>query len=197
MVVDIHTQRKPNGVEVAQFPSSEVKFRRVFDAYLQTVQRFCVRRLSPADANDAVSEVFLVAWRRLDDIPDGDEARPWLLGVARNVVRNIERSGRRSLRLVAKASDASETMELAPEALIVRHSEYDEIDSALQSLSRSDREVIRLRAWEELTAPEIAAVLDISVSAAEKRMVRAMSRLAVALSKATSESARTVEGGDA
>lgn len=197
MVVDIHTQRHSTGVEVTRSPSSEVRFRRVFDAYLPAVQRFCVRRLSPADANDAVAEVFLVAWRRLGDIPAGDEARPWLLGVARNVVRNIERSGRRSLRLVAKAQYADETTAVGPEVTVVRHSEYDEVDAALRSLSPDDREVIRLRAWEELTVPEIATVLDVSVAAAEKRVARAMNRLAVAVSKGKSVPVRSERGGDA
>lgn len=182
---------------MAQSPSSETRFRQVFDANLPAVQRFCVRRLSVADANDAVSEVFLIAWRRLADIPDGEEARPWLLGVARNVVRNVERTGRRSLRLVAKAQHASETSEAAPEVHVVRHSEYDEVDAALQSLSANDREVIRLRAWEELSAPEIAAVLDISIAAAEKRLARAMSRLATAVSKGKSVPVRLDRGGDA
>lgn len=182
---------------MAQSPSSDAKFRRIFDAHLPVVQRYCVRRLKPADANDAVSEVFLVAWRRLDDIPGGEETVPWLLGVARNVVRNIERSGRRTLRLAERARVAAEFVDSGPEVHVVRHSQYDEVDAALRSLSADDREVIRLRAWEELTAPQIAVVLDISVAAAEKRMVRAMNRLAAAVAKGKSVPVRVREGGDA
>jgi len=61
---------------VTQSPSNEAKFRRIFDAHVSVVHRYCLRRLSVADANDAVSEVFLVAWRRIEEIPEGEETLP-------------------------------------------------------------------------------------------------------------------------
>ena len=83
---------------------TDAEFRRIFDMTSHDVRRFCIRRLPPTDVNDAVSEVYLVAWRRAEKIPAGDEALLWLYAVARNVVRSIERRNRRSLRLVARAS---------------------------------------------------------------------------------------------
>lgn len=182
---------------MAPSPSSDAKFRRIFDAHLAAVQRYCVRRLSPSDANDAASEVFLVAWRRLEDIPGGEATLPWLLGVARNAVRNVERSGRRTQRLSAKAQLASQPVDLGPEVHVVRHSEYEQVAAALASLSEADREVIRLRAWEELTASQIASVIGVSVAAAEKRVARATNRLAVAVAKQNkSIPVRIRRGGD-
>lgn len=170
---------------MAESPSSDTKFRKVFDAHLSEVQRYCVRRLRPVDANDAVAEVFLVAWRRIDQIPDGDEALPWLLGVARNVIRNVERTGRRVSRLKAKVEQEPLPSNPGPEVQVVRHVEYAEVAAALESLNEGDREVIRLRAWEELTAPQIAVVLGCSVAAAEKRVTRATQRLTKAVERRT------------
>lgn len=182
---------------MAQSPSHDAKFRGIFDAHFADVQRYCVRRLSTADANDATSEVFLVAWRRLDSVPDGDETLPWLIGVARNVVRNVERSNRRSVRLASKVSDLPTETVPGPETQVVMGSQFEEVQDALAGLSDDDREVIRLRAWEELTAPQIATVFGCSTSAAEKRIARAWSRLSAAVDRNRTVRPREMEkGGD-
>jgi RNA polymerase sigma-70 factor (ECF subfamily) len=184
-------------VDVAQSPSNDAKFRRIFDAHFAAVQRYCVRRLPTADANDAVSEVFLVVWRRIDDVPAGDETMPWLIGVARNAVRNVARSRARSTRLAAKVSDLPTEVDPGPEVQVVMGSEYDEVGAALATLKDDDREVIRLRAWEELSAPQIAEVMGCSVSAAEKRIGRAWARLSNAVDRNRSARPRAMEkGGD-
>lgn len=175
--------RNPAGVEVAELPSSDARFRRIFDAHLPAVQRYCARRLRTADANDAVSEVFLVVWRRIEEVPLGDETLPWVLGVARNAVRNMQRSGRRASRLLAKTGKEPVVPDPGPEAQVVRATEYEEVAAALGTLSAEDQEVIRLRAWEELTAPQIAAVVGCSVPAAEKRIARASARLSRAVER--------------
>ena len=186
------------GVVVAQSPSKSVEFRRIFDDHFVEVQRYCARRLSPEDANDAVSEVFLVAWRRLDAVPQDEGALPWLIAVARNAVRNARRSQRRAGRLQVRAKQVDDQAIPGPEVLVVQSAEYREVAGALLSLSDDDQEVIRLRAWEELTAPEIAVVLDISLSAAEKRVGRAMARLERAVAKRQKIRPRAIEkGGDA
>lgn len=164
-------------------PANNAKFRRIFDTHGPVVHRYCLRRLSIADANDAVAEVFLVAWRRIDDIPGGEETLPWLLGVARNATRNHRRSVRRFERLTARIGDEPIASEPGPEARVVRSSEYEEVALALATLRPLDQEVIRLRAWEELTAPQIAMVLGCSVAAAEKRIGRASARLAAAVKR--------------
>ena len=128
------------------------------------------------DVNDAVAEVFLVAWRRRSEVPSGLPL-PWLYGVARNVVRNIERRNRRARRLNARLSREPRAVAHSGEVQLVRRSEERALAEALGALSGADREVIRLRAWEELSAHEIASVLGCSVAAAEKRVARALARL--------------------
>lgn len=186
----------PVGVVVAQSPSKNIEFRRIFEDHFVDVQRYCARRLSPEDANDAVSDVFLVAWRRLDAVPQGEGALPWLIGVARNAVRNARRSQRRVGRLQARAKQVDGQLMPGPEVLVVQSAEYREVAEALASLRDDDQEVIRLRAWEELTATQIAAVLDISLSAAEKRVARAMRRLERAVERRNRPRAME-KGGDA
>ena len=155
-------------------PATDEAFRAIFDATLDDVRRFCVRRLPRSDVNDAISEVYLVAWRRLDQIPA--EPLPWLYGVARNVVRNIERSNRRTIRPRARlAREPSASRD--DDVPLIRQADDEALTAAFADLSPADREVIMLRAWEGLRAPAIAEVLDCSVSAAEKRVARAMKRL--------------------
>lgn len=168
---------------MAQSPSNDAKFRGIFDAYFVEVRRYCVRRLSAADANDATSEVFLVAWRRIEAVPEGDEALPWLIGVARNVVRNVVRSNTRSVRLVSKVGDHTTAQVPGPEIQVVMDAQFEEVQAALAGLSDDDQELIRLRTWEELTAPQIATVFGCSISAAEKRITRAWSRLSKAVER--------------
>ena len=182
---------------MAQSPSSDAKFRGIFDAHFAEVQRYCVRRLRPADANDATSEVFLVAWRRIDAVPDGDEVLPWLIGVARNVVRNAVRANNRSARLASKVSDYTVDEQEGPERQVVMSFQFEEVQAALEGLREDDREVIRLRTWEEMTAPQIATVFDCSTSAAEKRITRAWSRLSKAVERNRTVRPRELErGGD-
>ena len=149
----------------------------MYDTTFEAVRRFCLRRLTVSDANDAVAEVYLVAWRRADVIPPGEETLPWLYGVAHNVVRRIQRSNHRRFRLTARTMREPVETHPDPEVELIRHAEYQELAAAIKRLSSGDQEVIRLRAWEELPAPAIATVLDCSVSAAEKRITRAFHRL--------------------
>lgn len=156
----------------------EQRFRRVFDANVDAIQAFCLRRLPIEEAADAVSEVFLVAWRRIDEIPSDDTARLWLFGVARNVVNNMGRSSRRRLRAIARMGGLASTLTPDTETQVVAASEHREMMAAFQRLAPADQEVLRLRLWEELSVAETATVLQSTEKAASKRYQRAVSRLA-------------------
>ena len=76
------------------------------------MREYCSRRLGVQEANDAAAEVFLVAWRKIDQVPIGADARMWLYGVARNVVRNASRSARRRERLAAVFDVSAEAIDM-------------------------------------------------------------------------------------
>jgi len=167
-------------------PSNSERMDAVYKVHFTAIRAYCMRRLAVADANDAVAEVFLTAWRRIEDLPVGDGELPYLYGVARNKVLNSRRSSGRRSRLAARANSLAPETPPGPEAIVMTHAETDSIDAALLALRPDDSEIIRLRAWEELTGPQIAEVLGISTAAAQKRLSRALERLATQLRRADS-----------
>ena len=164
-------------------PTSDDRFRQVLDENHRAIQLYCARRLAPADANEASADVFVVAWQKRKAIPEGGQARPWLYGIARNVVRNHARGVRRRTRLSAKALAISEVAPSDPELQVVRRLEDRLVGEAAEQLSERDREILMLHAWEDLTVAEIAVALDLSPTAAHMRLQRALKRLAKALQK--------------
>jgi RNA polymerase sigma-70 factor (ECF subfamily) len=156
---------------------NNVEFAVIYDRHYDSVARYCLRRLPELQAQDAVSEVFLAAWRRLDNVPAGDESLPWLYGIAKNVVRNADRSRRRSLRLSAKIGSQARYHEPSPEMQIVRNEQDDELVTALRTLKPDDQEILWLRAYEGLSTKQISVAIGCSEEAAKKRVSRALARL--------------------
>ena len=73
----------------------EIRFRRAFDTHYDAVARYCVRRLPRDEVDDAVARVFVVAWRKVDDMPEGDATLPWLYRISHYEVSTSRRSVRR------------------------------------------------------------------------------------------------------
>jgi len=166
------------GEQVAESPRHDERFRRIYGTHFGAVRDYCFRRLAPADANDATAEVFLVVWRRLDSVPAGDATRPYLYGIARNTVANIQRTGNRRSRLRAKVSAMPADLMAGPETHVVQRDEARRVIAALDGLSAKDQELLRLKAWEQLPNDEIAAVMGLSKRAVETRLTRARKKLA-------------------
>jgi RNA polymerase sigma-70 factor (ECF subfamily) len=163
---------------MANAPSTDERFRSLFSAYHKELQAYCLRRLPVEDANEAASEIFLVAWRRADHVPAGDDARLWLYGVARNVVRNWQRGGRRQLRLVAKSgATATPATTEGPEVHVLRNEEHAEVTAAIGELREVDREVVRLKIWEGMPNDAVGEILGITDRAVESRYTRAIKKL--------------------
>ena len=153
--------------------SRERRFRALADEATPPIGAYLRRRLyplSPADLDDLVEEVLLVAWRRLDDIPAGAEI-PWLIGVARNVLRNALRKQRRISLLQARLRPA------APDAAAEDYVIADEgVREALNSLNEDDREILFLHFWDGRNAVELGVILEVSSNAAAVRLSRALER---------------------
>jgi len=166
---------------MAMVPSDNERFRQLFDATREDVQRYCFRRLRVEDANDASAEVYLVAWKRIDEVPEGAAARLWLFGVARNVVRNQRRSQGRRAGLLRRLSGLAPPVEdIDPP--VIRQAVDAEVATALDALSSTDREILLLQCWEGLPAAAIARVVGLSVRAVETRLSRSRRKLARVLS---------------
>ena len=169
-------------------------FGVLFERHARSVYNHCFRRTASwADAEDLVSAVFVEAWRRRRDVrPTDDSARPWLLGVANNLLRNHRRSLLRHqaalarLPVPAHGPDPADDVagRLADERRMAR------VLVLVEQLPVRDQEVLALCAWSELTYQQAAAVLDIPVGTVRSRLARARARLA-ALDGNPSEGADT------
>ncbi len=146
----------------------------LFRLHAAEVLAYALRRTDPATAEDVVSEVFLVAGRKLDRIPALD-ARLWLYGVARRVLANDRRSARRRAALTSVLKELQRGA--APTAA------GSPLLEALAALRPADREVLMLIAWEGLDARGAAVVLGCSPHAVHTRLHRARARLQAELAR--------------
>ena len=157
--------------------SDDERFEALARDLIDPLRRFLVRRTDAETAEDALAETLLVCWRRLDDVPD--PALPWAYAVARNALANALRSERRQQRLAAKVATVDPPRDDVPPP-----AEGDpELAEALTTLPEQDAELLRLWAWEQLSASEIAEVLEITANAASIRLHRAKAKLRAALGK--------------
>lgn len=153
------------------------EFEAIAEEVFEPLQRYLRRRALPADADDALSEVLLTVWRRLDDAPE-DHVLPWCYGIARRVLANQRRGRDRHLKLVRRMGSQPDRQVMPDPA---DAGGDPELEVALSKLAEDDREVLRLWAWEQLEPREMAPVLGVSVNAATLRLSRARRKLADSL----------------
>lgn len=154
------------------------RFRSIFGIAHPDVLRFVLRRSSPDVAEDIVADTFLVAWRRVADLPvDLDGARAWLFGIARNQLLNAQRTERRREALAVRLADVVGMRGGAtPDAADSVAGRLD-VAHAWHRLSDTDQEVLALTVFEQLTSGHAAAVLGISPGAYRVRLSRARAEL--------------------
>ena len=154
---------------------SEDRFRSLFQDNYRALALYGKRRgLSGQDSDDLIASIFEVVWRRIGDVPEGDEAVLWLYGVAFNQLRNARRSSRRARRLTSRLSVAA----FMPPPTDPEDLSVETIIDALESLSAQDREVLILFVGEGLTAAQASIVLGCAEVTARSQLFRARTRLA-------------------
>jgi RNA polymerase sigma factor (sigma-70 family) len=154
---------------------AQASFSRLYREQARAVLAYALRRVGDREnAADVVAETFLIAWRRLEEVPIGAEARLWLYAVARRVIANQQRTERRRTRLGLRLAETLRT-ELATHP--VPAGEAAEVLRAMTGLGDEDRELLLLVSWEELSPSEAAKVLGISALAVRSRLHRARRRL--------------------
>jgi RNA polymerase sigma-70 factor, ECF subfamily len=150
-----------------------IRFELLYGVHAPAVKAYLMRRADPAAVEDLLAEVFIVVWRRLEELPA--EPLPWLLGVAR---RQLSTQRRGELRRAALRDRLAQVVTLAPEPAAAT---LGVLGGALGRLSPSDRELLLLIAWEQLTPRQAAETLGISPATLRVRLHRARRRLAQAL----------------
>lgn len=160
------------------------RFEVVYTDTYEQILSYALRRCdSPEDAADMVAETYAIAWRRLRELPPGDEARLWLYGIARRVLANHHRGELRHrsrnvelheevTRLHVRAPDPGDRPDLRV------------IGRVFRELPDRDRELLSLFVWEGLDHAEIGRILGCSRNTVYVRMHRARKRFSRALAKA-------------
>ncbi len=158
------------------------RFGGIFDRHYAAIDSYCVRRLGP-DGHDVSATTFTEAFRlraRFD--ADRPDARPWLYGIATNLLRRHRRSEQRRWRAFARAGGMRSGVEAADlddrldaDALGTR------LAGALAAIPSADRDALLLFAWADLSYQEIADAMEVPIGTVRSRIARARARLRDAL----------------
>jgi len=157
------------------------RFAVLFDRHAPHIHRYLARRAGRQVADDLVGETFLTAFRKRDTYDLGHpDARPWLYGIATNLVAQQRRDEARQYRIQQAATRA--------EPVVPGHADQVAADvtaqamrplltAALAALPDGDRDVLLLIAWEQLTYQEVARALGIPVGTVRSRLNRARKKV--------------------
>lgn len=149
------------------------RFETVAAETYEPLQRYLRRRAQPADAADVFGDTLLAVWRRIDDVPH-DDPLPWCYGVARRCLANHRRGAERHLRLAERIGN----LDPPPFTADPPSEPIDpELEEAIDSLTESEREIVRLWAWEQLEPRQIADVLGLTSNAVSVALARVKRKL--------------------
>jgi RNA polymerase sigma-70 factor (ECF subfamily) len=170
-------------------------FATIFHRHFAVVHAYLTRRVGAAKADDLASGTLTVAFERRGSFrQDAGSARPWLLGIASNLMRNEWRAQQRALVVLSR---------LAPSAAAAGRPDLgadsgppggEVLAKVLGELDRGQRDVLLLYAWEGLSYEEIAAALGVAVGTVRSRLARARERLSTALAIAEANRGEVPEG---
>ena len=150
-------------------------FTAVYESCYRDIVAFAFRRCHDRTvATEVAADTFAVVWRRLDEMPDGEQARLWIYGVARMVLSNESRSQRRRTRLASHVAAA-----VASQPKMVDVDDDGRVEEGLQRMTPGDAELLRLSYWEGLSPAEIAVVVNVGASTVRSQLTRARQRFAV------------------
>ncbi len=166
---------------VATSLSDPESFAEIFERHFFAIHRYLARRVGSELADDLAAQVFIVAFeRRATFRPETGSARPWLYGIATNLIRNQRRSEHRLLaattRLGNEATLSADSTESVEDDI-----DRPRIARALAELDPDQRDVLLLHTWAELSHVEIATALGIPPGTVASRISRARGRLRTAL----------------
>ncbi len=157
-------------------------FGALFDRHATTLFRYFVRRVGPADADTLLGDTFRIAFeRRASFDVSRPEARPWLYGIATNLLAQHRRREARRINATARlvTASASAPADIGDEvaARLDASDLWPLVAAAIAALPEGERDALLLFAWEDLSYDEIAAALDVPVGTVRSRLNRARGRL--------------------
>jgi RNA polymerase sigma-70 factor (ECF subfamily) len=179
---------------IAQSLSHPDAFAAIFDRHFDAVHRYLSRRAGAGVADDLASQTFILAFSsRAAFRMSATSARPWLFGIATNVLRNNRRAELRLLRALGRF--AAGLPDRHPDLAAGEAGEdTGALTAALTRMDADQRDVLLLHAWAELSYEEIAASLGIPVGTVRSRLSRARVRLRSTLATARGDGAAPHEG---
>jgi RNA polymerase sigma-70 factor (ECF subfamily) len=172
---------------IAESLADPDRFAVLFDRHAQHIHRYAGRRAGPQVADDLVAETFLAAFRRRAryDLSYRD-ARPWLYGIATNLISQHRRDEVRQIRIrqatVPEMDHPGHSDQVAAD--MTAAAMRGPLAAALAGLAAGDRDVLLLIAWEQLTYDETAQALGIPIGTVRSRLNRARGVLRAALASA-------------
>jgi RNA polymerase sigma-70 factor (ECF subfamily) len=162
-------------------------FALLFDLHAPAIHRYIARRLGTGEADDLVGQTFLIAFESRDRFEGSSSgALPWLYGIATNLIRRRRRDEIRQYRAYSRsapgaASAGTDTLSAEVVDRVDAETTSRALAGVLAGLRQTDRDVLLLYAWEDLSYPEIAAALKIPAGTVASRLHRARRVLRAAL----------------
>ena len=185
MLTEITDERVSDTTLVARSLSDPEAFAALFDRHAEVIHRYAARRLGTEAADDVMAETFAVAFQRRRDYDrDRADARPWLYGIATNLIRNQRRAEARRWRAMSReAAGAGHEPEAdSAAARVTAQAARGELAHVLAGLPSRQRDVLLLYAWAELEYEEIAQALGLPVGTVRSRLHRARKTMTEGLS---------------
>jgi len=165
---------------IARSVTDPSAFGEIFHRYAGAVHRYAARRAGDAVADDVTSETFLIAFqRRARFDPAREDARPWLFGIATNLIHRHRIATARVLRAMERSVPEPVTTHHPDEALDAQLA-VGRLAGRIRRLSAGDRDCLLLFAWAELSYDEIAEALHIPVGTVKSRLNRARRQIRTA-----------------
>jgi RNA polymerase sigma-70 factor (ECF subfamily) len=179
------TEREADSAVIAASMADPERFGELYDHLAAEIHRYVARRVGTTVADDLVSETFLTAFRiRARYDPARSDARPWLYGIATNLIRRHQRTEQAQYRAVARgAADPAGAPDHAEDVVgrVSAAAHARQVAAVLDRLTAKERDVLLLFAWAQLSYEEIAGALDVPVGTVRSRLNRARQRLRAAL----------------
>jgi RNA polymerase sigma-70 factor, ECF subfamily len=179
-------------------------FGAIFDRHFDVIVRFCVRRLGRTRGEDVAGDVFRWAFEnRLRFLPAHEDARPWLFGIANNLVREALRSvGRQGFaydRWLRQKETEAEELDTHVAAAIDAEHDLFAVAAALELQPTENVETMLLFAWEGLSYAQVAEALSIPIGTVRSRISRVRQHLQdhLGLSPITFDCPKSSRGGSA